>query len=431
MKLLLKIVLSIAGGILLLTTNVAAQSRFNGKIAFNEVQPFGDSQIFIANTDGSGIIQLPSPTSCLKNEKPKWSPDGTRFVFSSNCDGNGMQIYSENPDGTNRLRLTNNPPATDDSPVWSPDGRTIAFVSSRDFGQFHIYLMNADGTNQHRLTNSIGIGESDPAWSPDGSKLAFARPPTASSSDVDIFIINVDGTNLVDITNNPNSDRQPVWSPDGTKIVFTSLRNQSNNIYVMNANGSTQTKLDSLAGDSSPSWSPDGGKIIFSSLQNGNNDDIYIMNPDGSNLTKLIGTSLHDSFSSWQPMLAPTFAPTLIAANGSSRAIALDSVTFRRDPFTVSNNYNFGSDQRTRIMLFAVYADLLPGEDRTVVTAQAENAQHQITPLTVEYVGKHPIWAWLTQVNVKLPDELAGAGDVLVSITLHGTNSNKVQVTIQ
>ena len=208
--------------------------------------------------------------------------------------------------------------------------------------------------------------------------MIYARRSNGGPADVDIFMVNPDGTNPVNLTNNPFSDGQAKWAPDGTKIVFTSLRNNAQNIYVMNADGSNQTKLDSLAGDSSPSWAPDGTRIIFSSLINGSNDDVYIMNPDGNSLAKLIATSLHDSFSAWQPMLAPAFAPTLISASASTQAIALDSVTWRRDPFSVTNIQNFSSDQRTRIMLFAVYADLLPGEDATAVTALAEDSQHNV-----------------------------------------------------
>lgn len=429
LTLIARVILTILVGAWSCSLNISGQTRINGKIAFNEITTFGDSQIYLANADGSGATQLPS--NCLKNEKPRWSPDGTKLVFVSNCDGNGTQIYSANADGSNRMKLTNNGPSLDDSPAWAPDGHTIVFVSYRDFGQPHIYLVNPDGTNQRRLTTTVGIGEIDPNWSPEGLKIAYARPPTAGSSDVEIFIINVDGTNPVNVTNNAASDRQPSWSPDGTKIAFTSLRNGNTNIYLMNADGSNQTKLDTLAGDSSPSWSPDGTKIIFSSLINGSNDDVYIMNPNGSGVTKLIGTGLHDSFASWQPMFAPTFTPTLITGPSSARAIALDSVTYHRDPFPVRSADNFSSDLRTRIMLFAVYAQLLPGEDATAVTAQAENPQHQVTPLTVEYVGKTPTLDWLTQINVKLPDELFGAGDVLISIKLHGSTSNQVLVTVQ
>ena len=82
-------------------------------------------------------------------------------------------------------------------------------------------------------------------------------------------------------------------------------------------------------------------------------------------------------------------------------------------------------------MLFATGLELLPGENISVVTAQAEDSGHRIYPLTVEYVGKVSGYGWLTQVNVRLPDGLAGAGDVLVSVSLRGAVSNKVIVGIR
>ena len=81
-----------------------------------------------------------------------------------------------------------------------------------------------------------------------------------------------------------------------------------------------------------------------------------------------------------------------------------------RDPFPLGTADNFSLDQRTRIMLFAFGLELMPGEDVSVVTAQAEDAEHRIYPLTVEYVGKVPNLDWLTQVNVKLPNGLLMPG---------------------
>jgi len=126
----------------------------------------------------------------------------------------------------------------------------------------------------------------------------------------------------------------------------------------------------------------------------------------------------------------PTTPPTLIA-DTNNRAIALDSVTFVRDPFSVPTSVNFSSDQHTRLMLFALGLELMPGENISVVTAQAEDSAHRIYPLTVEYVGKVSSFDWFTQVNVRLPDGLAGAGDVLVSVSLRGAMSNKVIVGIR
>lgn len=126
-----------------------------------------------------------------------------------------------------------------------------------------------------------------------------------------------------------------------------------------------------------------------------------------------------------------TLAPRLLTEANTNRMVALDSVTFLRDSFTLAGRYNFSLDQRTRIILFAVGLELMPGEDLSVVTAQAEDSAHRIFPLTIEYVGKVPNLDWLTQVNVRLPDGLATAGDVLVSVSLRGAVSNQAIVGIR
>lgn len=122
--------------------------------------------------------------------------------------------------------------------------------------------------------------------------------------------------------------------------------------------------------------------------------------------------------------------PVLLAED-TGHAVALDSVTMVRDPLPIITSLNFSSDHRTRVMLFATNADLLPGETSSVVTAQAEDSQHRIFALPVEFVGKVPGFDWLTEVVVKLPDELTNAGDVQVSIALRGVASNKALLTIQ
>ena len=126
-----------------------------------------------------------------------------------------------------------------------------------------------------------------------------------------------------------------------------------------------------------------------------------------------------------------TLAPTLLTEANTNRAIALDSVTFMRDPFPLTGPVAFSLDQRTRVILFATGLGLLPGEDTSVVTGQVEDSAHRIFPLTIEHVGKVPNFDWLTQVNVRLPDGLVPADDLLVSITLRGAASNKVVIGIR
>ena len=121
-------------------------------------------------------------------------------------------------------------------------------------------------------------------------------------------------------------------------------------------------------------------------------------------------------------------APTLLTEENSARAIALDSVTNVRDPLPVVALYNFqqGRDSRTRVALFAINADLSPSEDASAITATARDSLSRSYSLKVEFVGKVPQLNWLTQVVVRLPDELSNAGDVWMSISLHGQTSNEV-----
>lgn len=123
--------------------------------------------------------------------------------------------------------------------------------------------------------------------------------------------------------------------------------------------------------------------------------------------------------------------PQLLTYENSERAIALDSVTMVRDPFPIATTLNFSQDHRTRVMLFAVNANLLPGENASAITAQAEDSQRRIYPLVVEFAGRVPNFDWLTQINVKLPDELTNVGDVKISINLHGLTSNQVVISIK
>jgi hypothetical protein len=126
-----------------------------------------------------------------------------------------------------------------------------------------------------------------------------------------------------------------------------------------------------------------------------------------------------------------TSAPTLLTEANTNRAVALDSVWFMRDPFSLATANNFSFDQRTRIIVFATGLELMPGENASVVTAQAEWVGHGIYPLTVEFVSKVANFDWLTQVTVRLPNELVNAGDVLVSVNLRGVASNKVVANVR
>jgi uncharacterized protein GlcG (DUF336 family) len=122
--------------------------------------------------------------------------------------------------------------------------------------------------------------------------------------------------------------------------------------------------------------------------------------------------------------------PTLISHADSTRALAFESVTRLREPFTTTVQLKFGSDSATRIMLFAINLQLQPGETASAVTADAEDASHTIYPLTVEHAGSVPDQPWATSLVVRLAENLPQTGDVLVRIRYRGMESNRVRVGI-
>ena len=121
----------------------------------------------------------------------------------------------------------------------------------------------------------------------------------------------------------------------------------------------------------------------------------------------------------------------LLTEANVQRSIALDSVLFTRDSFPIRNDFNLSSDHRTRVILFAIGLKLLPAERTSAVTATAEDSDGTVRTLEVEFVGKVPTYDWLTQVVVKLNDQITITGDVKIKITLHETSSNTVLVAVK
>jgi len=127
----------------------------------------------------------------------------------------------------------------------------------------------------------------------------------------------------------------------------------------------------------------------------------------------------------------PSNVTLLFTEDNSNRAIALDSVTQVRDPLPVVGLNNFSQDQRTRLMLLATNFDLRPGDTTSIVSATAQDSLGNNHQLSVEYIGRVPQFDWITQVIVRLPDNLTGPSDLLISINGRGSQSNQVLVSIK
>jgi Tol biopolymer transport system component len=158
----------------------------------------------------------------------------------------------------------------------------LLFQSDRD-GDWEIYVMNADGTNLLQLTHNTCADEY-PVWSPDGDEIAFKSD---RDGDFDIYIMNADGSQQRRITQHPAADHDPAWLPDGRRIAFNSDRDSGIEIYLINTDGSGLTQWTSTLGKNGLSaWSPDGKQVAYT----GNRYlgwNVYVMNTDKSGDARL------------------------------------------------------------------------------------------------------------------------------------------------
>ena len=241
-----------------------------------------------------------------------WVFADTRILFSSNRDGDRYSLFVMNPDGTDPVNLYEELDVRADL-VWSPDGTKILFASERPGdqrfvndggvldvvrGPAEIFVMNSNGANRVNLTNDEGW-DKHPRWSPDAMEIVFESD---RNGDWEIFVMNADGSNL----SNLGSGNKPKWSPDGTKIGFDRARDNTwqFDAFIMNADGSGRVKLADLPGSSTGflSWSPDETKIAFQSdIGEVLDMDVFVVNVDGTHPVNLSNHRGWDAGPWWSP----------------------------------------------------------------------------------------------------------------------------------
>jgi len=284
---------------------------------------------------------LPPPMveATLGAAPPSLDDPTGRIVYTCFIDSND-DLCIMDADGSNQQRLTN---INGTDFYASLQGDTITF-SSRRSGRFEIYTMPAGGGNPTRLTSNLNDNFA-PEISPDGSQVVFVSTVNGKQ---DIYLMDITGGTPTRITTNPTDDLDPTWSPDGTQIAFSSNRTGSNEIYIINTGGTGEKQVtagsnqreggrldwspdgewigfyagergdkdiflvpadcarcgqDSIVrltaggNNKAPSFSPDGEWITFASNLDGDDNEVYIMRVDGSDVRKLTESPR----ANWQP----------------------------------------------------------------------------------------------------------------------------------
>ena len=122
--------------------------------------------------------------------------------------------------------------------------------------------------------------------------------------------------------------------------------------------------------------------------------------------------------------------PILISQETSTRAIAFECVTMKAEPFGLTSSWNYAADGRTRVCIFAMDLELLPGEGANAFSSDVQDGNGKIYPLRVEYMGQVPNFPGITMIALRLADDLGDVGDVLLRLNLHGMTSNRVRIAI-
>lgn len=221
------------------------------KIAYKGEKADGNSEIFIADYDGYNAQAVTQDNSITA--APAWVPKSWHLYYTSYKSGYPW-IYSHNLTSGERRPFAKFG-GLNSSPAVSPDGRRVAMILSKN-GSPDVWVANVDGTGLTQLT-STREDESSPCWSPDGTKICFASRISERRS---LYVVGSNGGGMTRLrTEGVSNPSEPDWSPDGKTIVFTSQMGDFN-ICTVPAEGGTATVLTT---GEDPSWAPNSRTVVF------------------------------------------------------------------------------------------------------------------------------------------------------------------------
>lgn len=265
----------------------------NGLIAFVRSAADGSAEgIYTASLDGSAsAVPLFADSGITGYGQLTWSPDGRRLAFVGRLVGAGngsSEVFVIDADGSNLIRVTQND-VDDDSPAWSPDGTRLAVrvaqVDPSAPGDTNVVVTPVDTPG----VTVLGPG-AYPVWSPDGSLIAMTVADHGSSR---IWVQAPDGSGRVQLTGVSVADARAGWSPDGQTLVFS-----SSGMFLVDVASGTMSRLATEPG-TEPSWSV-AGLVAFATVGSAS-PDVFVVNPDGTGLKRLVGDQGQVSAPVWSP----------------------------------------------------------------------------------------------------------------------------------
>ncbi len=281
-----------------------------GVISFSRFAP-GGTHIFTVTPLGADEHQITDGAGIQAHSA--WSPEGNVVSFTQVND-DGSSIMTAHSDGSAVSTVVKGSPWAL-VPSWSPTGKSVAYTDNAT-GEYQVYTARLGGSGVTQVTHApVGTTFVGPKYSPDGTLFALAiHQPQDAEGVQDLYVMNIDGSNIRRVTVGMNNAESRSWSPDGTRIAFNAVVDGVGQIFTINLDGTGLTQLThnpgttppfspggifpTMRGDITPAWSPDGTRIAFAS-DAGGNFDIYTMKPDGSDVIQVTKTPQQELSVGW------------------------------------------------------------------------------------------------------------------------------------
>ena len=259
----------------------------NGKmVAFRSRSP-SKSSVEVMRLDGSA--RTPISVGSGVHRSQRWAANSKRLAYVMEADP-GATVFVANVDEPDPIPLTS--VIADEVGDWSGDGSRVVFAV-RDGPARGLWVRNPDGVNEVRLTDTP---DHSAVWSPRSDEVAFI---SERDGNAEVYVMEADGTGQTRITETEAAEYDLDWSPNGKRLLFISERDGNAEVYVLEAEGKEQTRLTrNSARDAQPRWSPNGKRIVFVSYLDGDGE-IFVMEDDGGDQVRLTNNDHEDTDPSW------------------------------------------------------------------------------------------------------------------------------------